>query len=263
MMYLFICIFLMVANVTTTMARSGTELFMDFDQKEPKIKSSHWIFYLHADAIKLKPLTQYQMSRKEIVARDEIYFGGGPGIARRWSLGFPLSTITEINGYFWNNSEIEAQKPTAQDLSDYEVMRSEVSDQIYGFQISQSLNLNIETKWFIFGPFVQMGIGMARAKNKLKYRWDTNINTEYEYYSTEINEDIVTQSLSAGIELIGYNGFISYAKVQKNVFTVGTRKTETERIDVGPTAEVKTSANEKINSNQDELSFGVGFGYIF
>ncbi|MDH4468582.1 MAG: hypothetical protein QE271_11025 [Bacteriovoracaceae bacterium] len=235
---------------------------MNYDQKQPKIKSSHWIFYIHADALQLRPLTQYQMVHKEINSRNEVLFGGGPGFARRFMLAFPLSTITEINAYYWGHDVTEAQKPNTQDLKDYEVLRSEQKDIIYGIQISQSINFAFETKYLLIEPFIQFGVGLGRTKYSLKYRWDTNTPSEYESYQSTISENLVTQSLAAGIQFIAMNGFISYLKVQKNVFTVGTRETSISRIDVGST-EVSTSNTEKLNQNQDEYSYGVAFGYVF
>jgi hypothetical protein len=242
--------------------QSDTEMFMDFAQKEPKLKTSHWIFYLHVDAIQLRPLTQYQMVHKQINSRKELYIGGGPGIARRFVIAFPLSTVTEVNTILWTKNDVEAQKPNKQDINTYEVMRSESSDQFYGIQISQSLNFAIETKYMLIEPFVQFGVGVARLQNKLSYKWDTNITSEYESYNSEVNENLVTQSLAGGIQFIAMNGFITYFKFQKNIFTIGTRETKTTKVDVG-TSEVRTSSKVAVNQNQDEYSYGLGFGYVF
>lgn len=241
---------------------SDAFLFDDFNELEPNVNQSHWIFFLNAEAIKLRPIPIFTLQHKELAARDSIFIGGGPSLAYKWLLGGNITTSSELMLYLIQNEDGETKHPTDESIKDYVVSEYTERDQLYGGRISQSLGYAIETSWLVFEPFVQAYAGYGKTYSKVTYFWDTQTDSEYENYDSRINETMYSVGLAAGMHFIARNGFQSYLKIIKNTFSYIQRETEVST-QSGANAPTRSYKKESIHENVDEYSLSLGFGYIF
>jgi hypothetical protein len=257
-----LCMVFCSTSIVLAVDDEGGLLFSDFDQRTKDLKASTWVLFINTEAMQFMPLQSFSLANKEIKAREKIYTGGGFGMARKWWLGSFLNTTTELSLFFVQNRNEEIKRPSKDSISTYVVSRFKELHIHYGSRMAQSLGFGIEFSSFMIEPFIQIYLGLGLGKSKVGYYWDTQINTEYENYNSEISENIAYQGVAAGFNILIDNGLLTYFKVVKNTLTIGDRTTSTIVSSNGSVIQdSKTKAS--INENIDKYSLGVGLGYLF
>lgn len=241
-------------------ADEGT-LWRDSDIIKSDLTESQWVMFLGAEIMRLNPIPTFDLTRRDLNARTETLYGPAIGFARKWYIAGNLTTTTEPMFYYLQNNDTAVQVPSNETIASYQVSQFKERYEYYGVRIAQSLGYTFEFESLNFEPFIQAYIGQGLNRTSIHYHWDTRIAAEHEDYNSTINENITHQGLSAGMQFIGLNGYMSFIKVSKNVLTFKKRRTRTSQSSAGTSTYSESTTN--LSDDVDKLSVTLGLGYIF
>lgn len=236
-------------------------LWRDSEEIKTDLTESQWVMFLGMEIMRLNPITNFTLPQKSLAERTETLYGPALGFARKWYILGNLTTTTEPMFYFLQNNDITVEVPTNDEISSYQVSQFKEQYQYYGIRIAQTLGYTFEFNSFNVEPFVQVYIGQGFNRAHIHYHWDTRLSSEHQSFDSTVNESILNQGVSVGLQVIGLNGYMSFVKVTKNTLTFKKRETKTYRSVAGTSTYEEST--EDLNSDLEKFSFTVGLGYIF
>lgn len=235
--------------------------------------ASHWIATFGFENMKYPTAYNFKGLRKEFKEDGEQdLWGGRLGFGGQLYLGAGLATTTRLEGYFLGSAFSKSK--TAEPDANVVYAESQTTGQIFGGDIVQALSFmwDFKTKNPIMGtyhrltlePFVEVGVGVAQAFNRAKYRYQTGAGSgttvNESYYRT--NEDALSNArIGAGFNITSTTGFFFFAKYTQSRFDITKRRTEGNETLVGVRTDYpKTEVDAKI----DPVSvIAIGGGYKF
>lgn len=259
--YLFSLLLILLNLITMNLYAEDASLWRDSDELKSGLTENQSVMFLGAEIMRLDPIATFSLPNAMLGKRTETLYGPALGYARKWYLIGNLTTTTEPMAYYLQNDDTKVQVPSTEAIASYKV--SELSElyQYYGLRIAQSLGYTFEFDSFNFEPFVQAYIGQGFNRAKIHYHWDTQITAEHQSFDSRIIENITHQGFSAGFQIIGKNGYMTFLKVSKNTLTFKKRETKTYRSEAGTST--YSENKENLNTDLAKLSVTIGLGYIF
>lgn len=237
--------------------------FRDTNFKNENIKKAHFFFNFETTLLMYKNDNAYIGNFAKVEATDNMaYIGPSLGIGFRFPLISSFSTSSHLSVYQFINRDHQVDK--ASEEIPVIISEQENSNTLTGAEFAQRFFLRFEvTERSYFEPFFQIGLGYAQARSKYEHYYYDYLKSEY--YSSIIKEELLTQNIALGFNIIHLNGIFMIFKIQKNVLTIGERESKVSQFAL--TANLgtpsTTSSTAKVNENRDEYSATLGFGYIF
>ena len=256
---------LLVILIPTTYAE---DQFLEFGDKtfaSEKLNKSKWYFKLGADYMEyISSLPEYDGINEDIEEDQKEYVTGlGLAFGRDLYFGGGVSANLGISGSYWKTLQEDVGKATedfdfdaANYRRSYSIAQLEVHLGLnYLFQVTESVYLQ---------PFVEgaAGAGTARVEREYERVEIEAGNDEYFDYVTE--EIFTTARASLGLNVISFNGLMSYFKVSSIIYTVSERETTGDSKLAG--SDTITTFDEKEEDLADTntvLMASVGIGYMF
>lgn len=232
-------------------------------------RKSHWITNFGSEGTKYEiPYNFPEGVKKRFKTKDQEFYGARLALGREFYLGAGFLTTTKVEGYYdgtlfsstLNGGNVDANIKFA---------FTKNTGQIYGADVSQALSHIFEFKYtnpflgdvsrMSFEPFIEGGIGMARAFNKLNYQYalaGTN-----EAYKLKVEDQILNTKLAVGFNLTSDNGYFFFMKVTQNRYDITDRKTyQLKRVNGGTDTVTKPDLDDKMDPI---LTWNLGGGYKF
>ncbi len=219
---------------------------MEEEKKEFNPKASHWVTRFGFETIKYNlPWIFDEGQRRTYTERDQELHGLNLNVGREFHLGGGLMTSTK-GGAYYHGTVFEKAKTADPQITEERFSFAKRTGQFWGFEVSQSLSMlfDFRTKNFLFDnmvqltlePFVEAGIGMAQAYNRIRYNYDTTSGSAIggacngtscdvnEIYNHKIEDKVNTRRLTAGVNILARTGYFFTANVSFMQFDVTDRK---------------------------------------
>lgn len=249
------------------------------DEKVKKVfkpDDHHWIGTIGFDSLKYEAPFNFQGETKNYKESNQDLFGLRLGIGGEINLGAGLMTATRGDIYYMGTLFTRAK--TADPSIPIEYSSAKRTGQIAGIEASQSLSylFNFKAKNpfmdyyvnLIFEPFVDIGIGMARAYNRVDYIYDAteaggigDTTLKHEAYRQKFEDTLLTTRIGAGFNIIDYDGYYFFMKGSINSLNVTDRKQSGFRKQTGDTPQ--TIEGEDNTTSFVSLQYTIGGGYKF
>jgi hypothetical protein len=242
----------------------------NFKKFEPK--KSHWLSSLGAETMKYDVPYSFKGNRSNFSPRPQELWGGRLGLGGALHLGFGIVTTTKIEGYYMGTlfSQILNGGPDSEDVDFAYTKRSA---QIFGFDAAQQLGFQfgMKTKNPILGdwtyltvePFVEAGIGKAKAYNRINYSYDTGStpSSARERYKDTVNDDLTNARVGGGVNFTSSSGFFLYLRATFNRYEIVKRE---RRIYSQPNGQAPTVSLDNQRPRLDQVTvYALGGGYKF
>ncbi len=243
---------------------SGEEniFFREKDFISPNFKKSHFFMNLETSLLMYKSDNFFDGKQAQVRPTDSLpLIGPSLGLGYRFKLG-SFSTSSQVNFFHYVNRDHFTDK--ASEEIPINISEQENDNSITGAEFAQRfyMTFQISERNYI-EPFVQVGVGYAISESKYEHFYYDYIDSEY-YYSS-VTEQLITQNLAVGFNIMNQNGLFFIFKVQKNILTIGERESEIStfpyQANLGVPTTVKSTVD--INTNRDEYSVTLGGGYVF
>ena len=232
---------------------------------------SHWLFSLGFEGLKYEVPFEFAGVEKTISPKDQELWGGRLGIGGELYLGAGFMTATKLEGYYVGT--LFARRLNAgPDDEDEEFAFTKRTGQVYGFDLSQSLGylFNMKTKnpimdewtYLTVEPFIEAGIGIARAYNRIHYDYNTGPADTDEGYRHTIEDELVNARFGGGINFTSNQGYFFFMKAYVNTFDITKRKNEIYTRE-NQQASQRDSFTEKDVKIDPITSYSIGGGYKF
>lgn len=240
---------------------------------------SHWITTYAFEGTKYQTNYQYDGVKKDFKPGEQEIWGGRIGFGGEIYLGKGFVTTSKAEGYFLGTLFSKALNAGA-DLP-IEYSSTKRTSQMYGIDFAQSLgyifdvhvqNPFMEQKSIIYmEPFLEAGIGYGKAFNKINYVYDTSLGggevgtsgEPVESYRHKMDDNFVSQRVSAGMNITSSQGFFLQVKVTSSILDVTSRKESVlikeNTLPIG-TTQVTNSKNPKLDPI---VIYTLGGGYKF
>ncbi len=235
-------------------------------------KKSHWIGSFAFEGLKYELPFEFEGERKNFRDRDQELWGGRAGLGGQLYIGGGFFTTSKIEAYYLGNvtQDVQVADPI---VDDEEAGSVKKTGGLYGAEVSQSLGyiLEFRTKnpimdewaYLTFEPFVDAGIGVARAYNSVKYEYDTGATGVIEEYKKRMSDELTNARVGAGFNLTGRSGFFMTAKVSINRYDITKRETDSYTKQDDGTVTNPAKVTDK-NVKLDPITmFTLGGGYKF
>lgn len=244
-----------------------TKISEDDEKFNPR--ESHWITTFGFEGMKYETDYNFAGAEKNFKPADIELWGGRIGFGGEIYLGAGLVTTTKIEGYYVGTLFSRVLNAGPED-EDEEFAYSKRTGQVYGIDASQSIGFlfDMRTKnpimeewtYLTVEPYVEVGVGRAKAYNRVNY--DYNTGTTNEGYRKRIEDDLVSARIGGGINFTSTTGYFLYLKAFVNTFDITKRKTEEytrPNLGVGTTV-----TDEPDNVKIDAITtYAIGGGYKF
>lgn len=230
---------------------------------------SHFFVGVNFEGMKYFTPFEFPGDKKKIKPKDQDLWGGRLTFGGDIYLGAGFNTTTRLEAYYVGTLFSEVLNGGSQD-ADVKFAHTKKHSQVFGAEASQSIGylFNMKTKnpimdewaYLTVEPFIEAGIGGARAYNRIDYKYEL-AGTD-EAYKLRVNDDLVNAKLSAGINFTASNSFYFFIKATQNRFDISKRKTkQIVRIN-GSGTDVRS--NPDLGDNIDVITtYAVGGGYKF
>lgn len=235
-------------------------------------RESHWISTFGFEAMKYPVPYDFEGDRESFKPKDQEVFGGRIGFGGEWYIGKGLVTATRLEGYYMGTLFAETLNG-GPDSEDVEFAYTKRTSQIYGFDASQQLGFLFEMKtknpimdewsYLMVEPYIEAGVGVAKAYNRLNYQYDTGTTptSAREGYKNTINDDLSNARIGGGINFTSTEGFFLYMRVTVNQYNVIRRE---EKIYSQPNGQLPTRSTNKEEPDLDQITvYALGGGYKF
>lgn len=218
----------------------------------------------------------------EVIDRTKKYtpgefssFGFNLRFGRDFRLGKRLSLGLGLTGFFFNDSDKEAQK-VDEDTS-FPIGATKDRFNLLGGLISANLGVPFKLWKLKFRPHIEAAFGKGESEVHYSYFFDNNGASNpgafNEKYNATLEESIDIMKVGIGIDIIASNGLFTYLKVYYSSYSISDSTasgkvlingTSTEA-DVCSVAGVTTCQNSKdsIGEEFSSTTFSLGFGYRF
>jgi hypothetical protein len=227
-------------DITETPSISSVPL-EDINKKKFNPLESHWLFGMSIEGSAYPTPFNFQgdkatyqdvgkKKQTQTIFGPRFFWGG------EFYLGKGLMTSTRLEGYFQSTifkdtKTADPLKPTTTIAEDQTVAQLWGGDLVqtlsYVFEVKVKNHLVDEISYLTIEPFIEAGIGTAKAYNYKKYYWDTSgaVSPDgvSEFYQDRIKEDLINHRFGAGIQLTSRQGFFFHLRVTQNNYHVSSR----------------------------------------
>jgi hypothetical protein len=231
---------------------------------------SHWFTSFGFDTVKYDPeMSDYDGLKRNF--KDQIFeeYGARLGFGREIYLGGGVFTGLKVEG-FYNSLLMNLNEPATRDNDDLIISETRKVGLIYGVQASMSLSKSwqaifknpiLDERVILFiEPFVEGGLGYARAFHKIDYYFNVPATTD-EFYEMEVEDKLALAHVATGINLTSTSGYFFFLKGQ------ALRTQITDRAIRGRSL-VDGGAIENVSKNENSggstmMLYSLGGGYKF
>lgn len=238
-------------------------------------RASHWITTFGFEGMKYEVPYDFEGARKNFRDRDQELYGGRVGVGGQLHLFAGFFTTTMVEAFYVGTltRSIDLARPEV----DEEAGSFKRTGGLWGGEVSQNLGYIFEFRtknpfmdewaYLTFEPFVEAGLGVARAYNAVTYNYDTGpavgSGEVREQYKRRIRDELTNARVGAGFNLTGRSGFFMTAKATINRYDITNRK-----IDSYTQQDDQAGANgPKIRLDDVKIDpitvFSIGGGYKF
>lgn len=234
-------------------------------------RKSHWLSTFGFEGTKYDVPFNFTGAEKSFKPNQQELWGGRIGFGGEIYLGAGFNTVSKVEGYYMGTLFSRVLNAGPED-DDIEFAYSKRTGQIFGVDASQSIGFMFDMKtknpfmdewaYLTVEPFIEAGIGMARAYNRVNYSYDTGSSGTQERYKSRINDDLINARVGAGVNLTSTSGFFLYLKATVNRYDITERKSKTYTQPDGlPGSTVETTDK---NAKIDPVTvYALGGGYKF
>ncbi|MBL7664248.1 MAG: hypothetical protein JNM93_03890 [Bacteriovoracaceae bacterium] len=244
--------------------------FLTFDVEErtgDHIHKSAWKLDMSLTALQYQPNIDFQSSSPygQNFNQDRLNtIGTMIEFGREYYLTSRLVAGTKLQGYY-SMLDSTSNKAASKTLN-VNVSSQSNKAQVYGAGVSQMIGINIESKKFVYRPFLEYAVGYGAANSNLKYNYQLSA-TDKENYDLTLDDQYLYNALSAGFAFISPRGISSFIKISrmglldgKSVVSGNGTNINIDQIGV---------VNDKIKPKEISLVsdanyiLSIGFGYYF
>lgn len=233
--------------------------------------ASHWLVSFGFEGLAYEVPFEFEGERKNFRPNNQELYGGRLGLGRQFYLGKGFVTSTKIEGYYVGTL-FEKAVTAAPEEETQTFSFTKKTGQVFGGELVQSLGymFNLKTKnpfldemtYLVVEPFIEAGIGIARAYNRTNYHYDTGPANVQEDYHHRVNDELSSARLGVGLNFTANTGFYFYLKASQQRYDVLSRKEEGKiKQNSGSLAPFERKPN---NVNLDPIMvYSFGGGYKF
>jgi|GEM_PF-6880565 len=256
---------LLLFTLTAQLSYSSVEelIFKDYTDLNTKLNTSHNHFYADVSLMTYKSENSLNAQNFTLVKDDSIvYWGPTIGLGRRFFLNSFLSIAANVEGYYYINNDTDER--TYSEEFERTVYLSKNKNRMFGAKTFASLYLRKQVKNVYFEPFGLLGFGYSFVNNTLDYEYNDLVDKES--YDASVKENFRHVFYGLGLNILSRSGLSVYLKASKNLLTIGSSKisgTSEPFNAVDSTSSSKIDRDLSIDENRDELTFTLGFTYIF
>lgn len=243
----------------------------DEDKKFNPLKS-HWITTFGFEGLKYEVPWQYSGVKKNFRPGEMELWGGRLGFGGEIHLGAGIMATTKVEGYYVGTLFSRALNAGPND-EDEEFSYVKRTGQVYGADVTQALGFMFDFKtknpfmdewsYLTVEPFVEVGIGVARAYARVNYDYNLGNVGVNEGYRSRIRDELTNARFGGGVNFTSSEGFFLYLKAYVNTFDITQRKTDTiQRADQGPTVDTPTVTDKNVKIDPI-TTYALGGGYKF
>ncbi len=244
------------------------------DDRYIKHRKSHWITSFAFEGMKYELPFGFEGERKNFRDKDQELWGGRLGVGGQLYLGGGFFTTSMVETYYVGNvtQDVQVADP---DVEDEEAGTVKRTGGLYGAEVSQNLGYIFEFRtknpfmdewaYLTFEPFVEAGLGVARAYNAVHYDYDTGPTGSgvQEKYKKRIRDELTNARIGAGFNITGRSGFFMTAKVTINRYDILKREVDSyTKQDNGTVSNPDTIEDKDVKIDPITM-FSIGGGYKF
>lgn len=247
--------------------------------EEPEVEKkfnpykSHFITYFGFEGLKYEVPFSFTGDRKSFSPHDQDLWGGRIGIGEEIYLGGGISTTTKIEGYYVGTLFSQAIN-SGPDEDSVEFAFTKKTGQVYGVDASQSLGFIFDMKtknpflqewaYLTVEPYVEFGMGVASAYNRINYAYDTGTTptAAQESYRLRVIDQIVNTKVGGGVNFTSSDGYFFFMKATVNRFDILKRKSEGFSQPTGQPTELIDTTDKSVKMDPITV-YAIGGGYKF
>lgn len=229
---------------------------------------SHWVTSFGFEGMKYETVNTFSGDRKNFKPNDAEFWGGRIGLGGEIYLGAGILTTSKIEGYYVGTLFSRVLNGGAED-ADVKFAYTKKTGQVYGVDASQSLGFIFDMKtknpimeewtYLTVEPYIEVGIGAAKAYNRINYSYV--LNPVDEQYRLRVTDELVNAKVGVGINFTSTTGYFLYIKATQNRYDITDRKAyELRRNTGGPNVTSKPDLDDKIDAI---TVYAIGGGYKF
>lgn len=200
-------------------------------------QKSHWITTFGFEGLKYELPFEFEGERRNVRDRDQELYGGRMGVGGQLYIGGGFFTTSTAEGFYVGTltKNVQVADPN---VEDEEAGTFKRTGGLYGVELAQNLGFMFEFRtknpfmdewaYLTIEPFVEAGIGVARAYNAVHYQYDTGTSATgvQEKYKKRMSDELTNARVGAGFNLTGRTGFFMTAKVSVNRYDITKRKVD-------------------------------------
>jgi hypothetical protein len=230
-------------------------------------RASRWLTTFGFEGTKYQTYGDFDGKRKKIGPREQELWGGRLGLGGQLHLGKGFITTTKLEGYYMGTLFSQVLNGGKED-EDVKFAYHKKTGQIYGGDASQSIGyiFDFKTKnpfldewtYLTVEPFIEAGVGVAWAYNRVNYRYEL-ANTD-EGYKLRVEDNLTNAKVGVGINFTSNDGYFLYMKATQNQYDVTNRKTYQAMIKNGSRSVSKPEFDDDLKA---VTVYAIGGGYKF
>lgn len=229
---------------------------------------SHWLVSYGFEGMKYPTLFEFTGAKDSFSPGEAELYGGRLGFGGEIYLGAGVFTTTKVEGYYMGTLFSEVLNGGTED-EEVKFAYTKETGQIWGFDASQSLGYMFDMKtknpfmeemtYLTVEPFIEAGIGIASAYNRINYSY-VLAGTDEEY-RLRVEDKLVNAKLGIGVNFTASSAFYFFVKVTQNRYDITDREAyKLERTGGGP----NVTSNPELDDSIDTITvYALGGGYKF
>lgn len=234
-------------------------------------RKSHWLSTFGFEAMKYDVPFSFTGSEKSFKPNQQELWGGRVGFGGEIYLGAGINTVSKVEGYYMGTLFSRVLNAGPED-DDIEFAYSKRTGHIYGVDASQSLGFMFDMKtknpfmdewsYLTVEPYIEAGIGAAKAYNRVNYSYNTGPANVQERYKSRVNDTLSNARIGAGINFTSSSGYFLFLKATVNRYDITERKSKTYTQPDGFPGNTVESTDK--NAKIDPITvYAIGGGYKF
>ena len=263
--------FLALLFISTPLFAQDTPVLTTEEPKDPRKfnpYSSHWLVSFGFEGMKYETFENFTGEEESFSPGEQELWGGRIGLGREFHLGSGFFTSTKVESFFVGTLFTQIKNGGDED-EDVKFAFTKRRGHVFGAEASQSLGylFNMKTKnpimdewaYLTVEPFIEAGVGMARAYNRITYGFD--LDTTDEAYRLKVTDELVNAKIGAGVNFTSTSGYFLYIKVTQNRYDVTDRKAKEV---IKRNGNPSQSSKPDLDDNIDAITvYAIGGGYKF
>jgi hypothetical protein len=244
-----------------------TEVIEDDRPFNPKM--SHWVNSFGFEEINYPVPYEFDGIFEDIKPEKQSMWGGRLGFGREFYLGARVNTTTKLESYYVGTLFSRSEN-LVNDNDDVELSYTKRTGNVWGIDLVQSIGVLFDMKtknpfmdewsYLIAEPYVEAGVGVGWACNKISYNYD--LDNIIEAYRQKVCDDLLNTRLGGGINFTSTTGYFLFLKAFVNNYNITKRKTKTYESPDGGSATTVTESLTNVNIDPI-MTYSIGGGYKF